>query len=261
MKKNRKHNTLKNNKKDKTMKKEKKAKKEPQENATITLAPCGLAEDILGAAALQDKEPKKEKKSKKTKKQAPPETPPPEEASALPPCGLAEDVLSPGDSPQEETKSAAAENINIEEENLLKVVTFFLDEEEYGLPITQIQEINRVVEITRVPNAPAHVRGVINLRGKVVPVIELKRRLHLGKTEIGKDSRIVLVEDGSKLLGLMVDRVAQVFNIPFDQIEDAPQEVLQVSENYVKGIGKINERMIILLELDKVIQKRGKTSS
>lgn len=135
----------------------------------------------------------------------------------------------------------------------MKFVTFFLEKEEYALPIRQVQEINRITEITKVPNSPCHVRGVINLRGRIVPVIELKRRLKLGEASVDKDSRIVVVENGSKVLGLMVDRVAQVLNISSAQIDDTPDEVSQGEDNYIKGIGKINGRMIILLDLEKVI--------
>ena len=191
-----------------------------------------------------------------------------EESTSLPLYGLAEDILgadAPKDNASEEDKKeerrTSGDRRGFDEENLIKLVTFFLKNEEYGLPISQVQEINRVTEITKVPNSPEHVKGVINLRGKIVPVIELNLRLNLGETEIDKNSRIVLVEHGPKVLGLMVDKVAQVLNISPDQIEDAPEEVLQISENFVKGIGKIDDRMIILLELEKVIEGHNDKTS
>ncbi|MGA1790461.1 MAG: chemotaxis protein CheW [bacterium] len=149
------------------------------------------------------------------------------------------------------------DNVNrgLQDEGLMKYVTFFLEEEEYALPISQVQEIKRVGDITRVPNAPEHVRGVMNLRGRIVPVIELKKRLSLGEAMIDNDSRIVVVEQGRKVLGLMVDRVAQVLNMAAGQIEDAPEEVVQIQENYIKGVGKMDERMIILLDLEQIIGK------
>jgi purine-binding chemotaxis protein CheW len=181
-----------------------------------------------------------------------------EESSPLPSYGLAEDILGVRSSEENissENMGRRAESVNwsSRDEELMKFVTFFLESEEYALPISQVQEINRIGEITRVPNSPEHVRGVINLRGKIVPVIELKKRLQLGETAIDKDSRIVVVEHGPKVLGLMVDRVAQVLNISAEQIDEAPEEVVQINENYIKGIGKINGRMIIILELGKVI--------
>lgn len=179
--------------------------------------------------------------------------------SSLPSYGLAEEILGKASSEDgpDETKDLRTKGGNgaSADENLMKFVTFFLDKEEYGLPISQVQEINRVVEITRVPNCPEHVIGVINLRGKIVPVIELKSRLKIGATDVTKDSRIVVVEHGPKILGLMVDSVAQVLNIASEQIEDAPEEVVKVDENYIKGVGKIDDRMVILLELEKVVGK------
>lgn len=176
---------------------------------------------------------------------------------SLPAFGLAEDIL--GTSPDNEdtsiseTGQGVVANGAATDETTIKFVTFFLDKEEYGLPISEVQEINRVVDITRVPNSPRHVMGVMNLRGKVVPVIELKTRLNIGATEIDKQSRIVVVEHGLKTLGLMVDRVSQVLNITSDQIEDAPEEAVEVHKNYIKGVGKIDERMVILLDLGQVI--------
>lgn len=182
-----------------------------------------------------------------------------EAPSILPPSGLAEDVL--GASSLEEKRGSGMRKTSgggnggdsAGAGELMKFVTFFLEKEEYALPIGQVQEINRITEITKVPNSPGHVRGVINLRGRIVPVIELKRRLKLGEARVDKDSRIVVVENGSKVLGLMVDRVAQVLNISSAQIDDTPDEVSQGEDNYIKGIGKINGRMIILLDLEKVI--------
>jgi purine-binding chemotaxis protein CheW len=185
------------------------------------------------------------------------------EKGSLPKFGLAEDILGPGRrepaTPETGTKSANGRTRReaAQEEKAAQYVTFFLDKEEYALPIAQVQEINRVGEITKVPNAPPHVMGVINLRGKIVPVIELKKRLKIGDTAIGRDSRIVVIEAGTKVLGLMVDRVAQVIHLKAAQIEDTPEEVVLKAENYVKSVGKIGDRMIILLELDKLIGKES----
>jgi len=191
--------------------------------------------------------------------------------SPLPSFGLAEDILGTdffkgkeGAEGKEKDKGkgnsglqdAGNGNSSLQDEGLMKYVTFFLEEEEYALPISQVQEIKRVGDITRVPNAPEHVRGVMNLRGRIVPVIELKKRLSLGEAMIDSESRIVVVEQGRKVLGLMVDRVAQVLNMAAGQIEDAPEEVVQIQENYIKGVGKMDERMIILLDLEQIVGKQ-----
>lgn len=182
-----------------------------------------------------------------------------EGSSDLPQFGLAEDVLGAG-SPREEASAEkvpkpAGGNGESAEEALMKFVTFYLEKEEYALPISEVQEINRVIDITRVPNAPEHVMGVINLRGKIVPVIELKHRLKLGETQVDKDSRIVVVEYGSRILGMMVDRVSQVLNIASSQIEDTPEEVVKLPEEFVKGVAKIEDRMVILLNLEQIVGK------
>ncbi len=172
----------------------------------------------------------------------------------LPPSGLAEDILGKISEQSEQNQiNTQTENEKAADENSIKFVTFFLGKEEYGLPISKVQEINRIVDITRVPNSPQHIRGVINLRGKILPVIELKSRLNLGQTTIQKQSRIVVIEHSSKILGLMVDQVAQVQNISEEQIEDAPDEVIKIDENYINGVGKLDQRMVILLDLEKVI--------
>ncbi len=183
-----------------------------------------------------------------------------EGASDLPQFGLAEDVMGAGSQGEEAPASEkvpkpAGGNGGSAEEALMKFVTFYLDKEEYGLPISEVQEINRVIDITRVPNAPEHVMGVINLRGKIVPVIELKHRLKLGETQVGKDSRIVVVEYGPRILGMMVDRVSQVLNIASSQIEDTPEEVVTLPEEFVKGVAKIEDRMVILLNLEQIVGK------
>ncbi len=180
------------------------------------------------------------------------------EAGVLPPFGLASDVL--GESAPEKPapkKAPSGGNGGSAEGDVLKFVTFTLEREEYGLPIEQVREINRVVDITKVPNSPPHVLGVINLRGKILPVIELKQRLNLGRSEIGRESRIVVVENGRKSLGLLVDSVAQVLNISAEQIEEPPREIVSIDENYIQAVGKIDDRMIILLELDRVVGSNG----
>jgi purine-binding chemotaxis protein CheW len=134
-----------------------------------------------------------------------------------------------------------------------KYVTFFLGKEEYALPITRVQEIDRVTEITRVPNAPDHLVGVINLRGKILPVIELRMRLGLGPVEADRKNRVVVVDAGTRLLGLLVDAVSQVITIAAERVDEAPEELSASPENCVCGVGKCEDRMVLLLDLDKVL--------
>ncbi len=103
------------------------------------------------------------------------------------------------------------------------LATFFLDREEYGVDVRQVQEIRRMSEITSVPRAPEFIRGVINLRGRILPVLDLKRKLGLGEVEAGRATRIVVVRVGERLLGLLVDGASQVLKVAVSRIEPPPK--------------------------------------
>ena len=133
------------------------------------------------------------------------------------------------------------------------LATFHLDPEEYGVEVRLVQEIRRVSEITLVPRAPEFVRGVINLRGRILPVIDLKRKLGLGEVEIRKASRIVVVRIKDRLLGLLVDGASQVLKVPVSRIEAAPEEVLDKGGDTIRGVAKLDARLVILLDLPKVL--------
>jgi purine-binding chemotaxis protein CheW len=137
------------------------------------------------------------------------------------------------------------------------LVTFNLDHEEYGVNIGSVQEIIRVGQITAVPNAPEFVKGVINLRGRVIPVLNLRRRLELSEGKLTKNSRIVVVESGAKVLGLLVDGVSHVLRIPASSVDLPPAESDQ-TRTYIRAIGKVDSRLIMLMDLDKVLAKDGK---
>jgi purine-binding chemotaxis protein CheW len=134
-----------------------------------------------------------------------------------------------------------------------QVVSFALGSEEYGVDIAQVQEINRMVAITRVPQAQPFMEGVINLRGRLIPIIDLRTRFGMERTKSTKNSRIVVTEIGSKRLGMVVDSVAEVLRIPVEQIEDAPDLVAGVDTEYIRGVGKLGDRLIIMLDLARVI--------
>ncbi len=135
----------------------------------------------------------------------------------------------------------------------LHVVTFALDREEFGVPVAQVREVTRVSEITRVPQAPPHVRGVTNLRGRVLAVVEIRTRLGLAPAVITPSSRIVVVDVLGRVLGLLVDRVSQVTKVPAESVVPAPDEVVSAEADYLSGVARWNSRLIILLDLDKVL--------
>ena len=142
---------------------------------------------------------------------------------------------------------------------VIQVVPFHLGSEEYGVDISQVQEIIRMVEITHVPRAPHFMEGVINLRGQLIPIIDLRTRFAMGRAEHTKSTRIVVTEIGSKRVGIVVDSVSEVLNIPMEQVEDAPDMIAGVGTEYIQGVGKVNDRLIILLDLTMVISGEEKS--
>jgi len=139
--------------------------------------------------------------------------------------------------------------------NDLHIVGFRVGTETFGVPITCVHEIVRVPDITSVPDSPEFVEGVINLRGKIVSVVDLRKRF--GETQIDphKKNRVIVVESDGKLVGLIVDAASEVLRIPNTDIEPPPS-VLQSSESsYVTGVGKLQNRLIILVDLKRVLQR------
>jgi purine-binding chemotaxis protein CheW len=135
----------------------------------------------------------------------------------------------------------------------LHLLTFTLDREEFGIPVTQVREVIRVSDITRVPQAPAHVRGVANLRGRILAVVELRSRLGLHAAELTPRSRVIVVEVRERVLGLLVDAVSQVTKVPEASVAPAPEEVLSMDADYVTGVARWQSRLIILLDLEKAL--------
>ena len=230
---------------------------------------------------------KRARNRKQKEPAAPPPSPPPAPASALEPASaskagdlkitlpssaLAADILQrpeaaaiepaePEVSPSE--GPARAPNLSFfsapqrEEQKAVEatehVATFFLSKEEYGVDVRLVQEIIRVGDITQVPRAPEFIRGVINLRGRIIPVMDLKRKLGLGEVETSRQARIVVVKVRDRLIGLLVDGASQVLKLPVSSIEPAPEEVVAVDEHHIRGVAKLEARLIILVDLDRVL--------
>jgi purine-binding chemotaxis protein CheW len=140
----------------------------------------------------------------------------------------------------------------------IQVVSFKLGSEEYGVDISQVQEINRMVAVTHVPRAPQFMEGVINLRGQLIPIIDLRARFGMPRAEHTKNTRIVVTEIGTKRVGMVVDSVSEVLRLPVDQIEPAPEMITGVDTEYIRGVGKIEDRLIILLDLARIISTAEK---
>jgi len=202
----------------------------------VALPASGLAEDILRQLEA-----------------APEPSPAP---ITLPASGLAEDVLPRAEAPGGHSLSffsAPVQEQRAAAEATEHLATFFLDREEYGVDVRQVQEIRRTTEITSVPRAPEFIRGVINLRGRILPVLDLKRKLGLGEVEAGRATRIVVVRVKERLLGLLVDGASQVLKVEVSRVEPPPEEVVERGGDYIRGVAKLDDRLIILVELERLL--------
>lgn len=140
------------------------------------------------------------------------------------------------------------------ESKILQLVTFKLGDEEFGVDILKVQEINRMMDITKIPNAPQFIEGVINLRGKIIPIVDLRKKLGFDniKGVSEKTTRIIVVELDGLVLGFIVDSVSEVLRVPENTIEPPPSIVGGVESDYIEGVGKLENRLLILLELKKL---------
>jgi purine-binding chemotaxis protein CheW len=134
-----------------------------------------------------------------------------------------------------------------------QLVVFDLASEYYGVDIGDVREIIRMQNVTRVPGTPAYMEGVTNLRGKVVPVVDLRKRLDLKVKAQTKESRIVVVDIGGKDVGVIVDGVTEVLRIPLASVEPPSQMVADSEGGYIRGIAKLEDKLVILLDLDRVL--------
>ncbi len=150
----------------------------------------------------------------------------------------------------------AQELLKQEEGNvLLQLVTFKLNLEEFGIDILRVQEIIRIMDITKVPNSPDYVEGVINLRGRVIPVVNLRKRLSLPSKENNGKTRVIVVDLSGKTVGFIVDEVNEVLRIPKDITEPPPDMTAGIDTDYITSVGKLEDRLLILLDIEKLIDK------
>lgn len=138
--------------------------------------------------------------------------------------------------------------------DLVQFVTFNLGSEEFGVDILSVQEINRMTDITKIPNAPSFVEGAINLRGSTIPIIDLRKKLGFEAAVTGEAARIVVVELKKAVLGFIVDSVSSVLRIPTSTIEPPPSVISSMESQYMKGVGKLDDRLIILLDLERLFE-------
>lgn len=158
---------------------------------------------------------------------------------------------APTTNPEQSQSEIPGMNNSVGDEQL-QLVTFEVASEEFAVDILSVQEINRMMELTRVPQAPSEVEGVINLRGKIIPVLDLRKRFGLDCQEHNDQNRIIVVEVHGRVIGFIVDRVHEVLRINSNIVEPAPAMVTSVDSDFIAGVGKLDDRLIILLDLSRL---------
>lgn len=218
----------------------------------LVLPPSGLAEDILEMIG---------KSARGESPGAPAPTaqePPPPEAPLLQPPVLApsglDRIYTFADSLEKEGRGAGEE---AKEEVLETWVTFKLEAETFGLPVTHVQEIIRISNVTRVPHAPRPVRGVTNLRGRVLPIVDLRWRIGLQGRAPDERSRILVLATKGRLIGLLVDSVEQVVRLSREEIHLPPRDVMTAQSYYLLGVCQRGASLVILLDVDQVLLMEG----
>lgn len=152
------------------------------------------------------------------------------------------------------TTAEVNEAVQAERERGGKYLSFFLDREEYGIQILRVREIIGLMSITSVPRTPEYIRGVINLRGKVIPIVDLRMKFDMPRVDATDETCIIVVQSGgSDSVGVVVDKVSEVLDIPDQEIVDAPSLGADVNTDYILGIGKSQDSVKLLLDIDKVL--------
>lgn len=141
----------------------------------------------------------------------------------------------------------------IKSSELLQIVSFRIANEEYGINIQNVQEINRMVQITQVPNSPDFVEGVVNLRGNIIPIIELRKKLGLPRKEHDKNTRIIVAGVKNTTAGFIADAVSEVLRIPQELLEAPPEITAGVNSRYIKSVVKLENKLLILIDLEKIL--------
>jgi len=144
------------------------------------------------------------------------------------------------------------------EKEIVQLVSFLLNEVEYGLDILQVHEIIRYPDMTRLPNTPPFIKGVINLRGSVIPVLDVRLRFGFPEGKVTDSTRVVVIEANEKLVGLLVDNVHQVIRLPVSHIEPPSRLIEGISDEFIKGIGRLTGRLIVILNLENMLFEKEK---
>ncbi len=140
-----------------------------------------------------------------------------------------------------------------EKTELLQLVGFKIDSEEFAINILIVQEIIKLLKITKVPNAPNFVEGVVNIRGRIIPIINLRSIIQLPQKEFDNKTRIIVVEIANNTVGFIVDAVTEVLRIPLEITEAPPELTTDINSDFINSVAKIDDRILLLLDIDKII--------
>jgi purine-binding chemotaxis protein CheW len=145
----------------------------------------------------------------------------------------------------------------MQDADYIQAVGFNLENETYGIDILNVSEIIKPINITFIPNTQDFVLGVINLRGKIIPTVDLNKKFFDKFKDITQDSRIIVVSIQENTVGFLVDNIKKIYNIDKDSIENSPETVNENVQKYIKGVGKLDEALIILLDVDTILKEGG----
>ncbi len=135
----------------------------------------------------------------------------------------------------------------------MQLVSFRLAQEEYGIEITKVQEIILMGEITRIPQTPEYIKGLINLRSSVIPIVDLRLRFGLAEETVTDETRIMVVNTSGKTIGIVVDAVSEVLRVSHEQIAPPPPTVVGLGRDYLTGLVRFDKRLLIMLDIDKIL--------
>lgn len=154
---------------------------------------------------------------------------------------------------------AEQESASTAGDNTSQFLTFALNDQEFGIEILRVQEIKNFTRVTPIPNMPECIKGVMNLRGTVVPIVDLRRKFNMPSAEYNQFTVIIVVNVGSKIMGLVVDAVSDVLNVGSDAIE-GPPDLGSIDTSFIKGLAKSNERLVTLLDIGQLLSDQSNTA-
>lgn len=172
-------------------------------------------------------------------------------ATLTEPKAAQKDVKAPADGAAQGERTAAG--------NLSQIVSFRLANEEYGVDIMRVQEIILLGQITKMPEVPSYICGLINLRGHVIPIVDLRKRFGLSSHENNEHTRIIVVNVANKTIGMIVDAVDEVLRVNPNQIEPPPSSVAGIDHRYITGLVKLEDKLLILLSVENLLSDEDKS--